>query len=150
MSIMQKTIIAAVVAAMPAAALAEAVLVDGVYVSSGLPKRTHDGTEEAPAFRPSQVAAQEAEQLNSDVLELDFLNYCSFNGHDRSSKTSETVPCRKGGDYRAVLRNGTYVEFFRLDGNASIPLEAAVHREKDIKKLIDFADIRRSFGLPPL
>ena len=146
----QKTIFGVVIAAIPTAAMAEAVLVGGIYVSSDLPKRTIDGTKEGTPWQPSAVAAQEEEQLVSEVLELDFVNYCAFNGHDRSSKTSETVPCHKGGNYRAVLRNGTYVEFFRLDGTASIALEAVVHREKDIKKLIDFADIRRSFGLPPL
>ncbi len=147
---MQKIIFAAVIAAVPTGAMAEAVLAGGIYVSSDLPKRTIDGTEEGPLWRPSAVAAQEEEKLASDVLELDFVNYCTFNGHDRSNKTSETLPCRKGGNYRAVLRDGKYVDFFRLDGNSSVPLVASTYYENQIKKLMDFGDIRRSFGLPPL
>ncbi|MCZ7860635.1 hypothetical protein O9X98_04385 [Agrobacterium salinitolerans] len=147
---MKKAFFAAVIAAIPTAAMAEAVLVGGIYVSSGLPKRTIDGTEEGPLWQPSAVAAQEEEKLSSEVLELDFVNYCTFNGHDRSNRTSETLPCRKGGNYRAVLRDGKYVEFFRLDGNSSVPLVASTSFEKNIKKVMDFDDIRRSFGLPPL
>jgi hypothetical protein len=149
MKTIQKLILAAAIATMPVTALAEAVLVDGIYVSSELPKRTVDGTELTAAIHPSQVAIQESNQLESDVLELDFLNYCSFNGHDRSTKTSETLPCRKGGDYRAVLR-GNSVEFFRLDGSSAVPLAAMVQRPEDVKKLLDFVDVRQSFGLPPL
>ncbi|MCV9964505.1 hypothetical protein OIU34_21685 [Pararhizobium sp. BT-229] len=146
-------LLAAAVIAVPAASMAtDAVSVDGVFVASNIPVRTVDGVVGSPAIHPTQIARLELDRLESDLLELDFTDYCSFNGHDRRGLGYgvETYPCRKAGDYRAVLRGDSALALFRKSGNAMIPLEAVVASERDTKKLIDFEDIRTSFDLSPM
>ncbi|MNL62935.1 hypothetical protein D3C87_1870100 [compost metagenome] len=57
-----------------------------------------------------------------------------------------SFPCLRVSGYHAVRIDGA-VKLFKQDEDRMVRLETFVTRPSDRYKLVDFADVRRAFGL---
>lgn len=91
-------------------------------------------------------AANALYSLELRIAELNFSDWCAFNGFALGSNSVQHMvyPCIRTDDYSAVWINNK-VSLFKRDGKRMIKLTHFVDKEEDRYRLVDFTYVAKSF-----
>ncbi len=118
------------------------------YIARGIPEG--DDTDFGGLLSVGELRKAETELrlLLDEISELEFKDYCQFNGFPGkgTSYRRYDYPCVAASSYRAVRIDGQ-VKLFKQDGNRMVEMKTSVGHTRELRQLLDFDDVRRAFAL---
>lgn len=118
------------------------------YLAHGIPDG--DDTDFGGLLSVGELRKAELELrlLLDEISELEFDEYCGFNGFPASGTSYRRYdyPCIAASAYKAVRVDGR-VKLFKQDGKRMIEMKTVVGHARERRQLLDFNDVRRAFEL---
>ncbi|MDW9481956.1 hypothetical protein GOB57_25225 [Sinorhizobium meliloti] len=118
------------------------------YLAVGIPTGDDADFGGVLSVGERRKAEVELRLLLDEISELEFDDYCDFNGFPASGTSYRRYdyPCVAASAYRAVRVDG-HVKLFKQDGKRMIEMKTVVGHLRERRQLLDFHDVRRAFDL---